>query len=178
LHGDRSGSGGSRHYRVVSKRQNPSPPESSMTQNAAWYFAYGSNMNRAQFRSRAPQMLEEINAELKNYELVFNKKVRGGTASANIQQAPGKSVHGVLYRISEITFKSLDRYEGAPVHYRRIEVKVNAADGREMNAQVFIAAKVEKGLKPASHYVQTILTGAEEHGLSPEYLDSIREAAK
>jgi gamma-glutamylcyclotransferase len=149
-----------------------------MAQNGSWYFAYASNMNRAQFRSRAPQMFEEINGELKNYELVFNKKVRGGTASANIQQAPGKSVHGVLYLIPEIAFRSLDRYEGAPVHYRRIEVKVTAADGREVNAQVFIAAKVEKGLKPASHYVQTILTGAEEHGMAPEYLESIRAAAK
>lgn len=149
-----------------------------MTQNAAWYFAYASNMNRAQFRTRAPLVLEEINAELKNYELVFNKKVRGGTASANIQQSSGKSVLGVLYRIPEISFKSLDRYEGAPVHYRRIEVKVNAADGREISAQVFIATKVEKGLKPAGHYVQTILTGAEEHGFPGDYLDSIREAAK
>ncbi len=149
-----------------------------MAQNGSWYFAYASNMNRAQFRARSPQTIEEINAELKNYELVFNKKVRGGTASANIQQSPGKSVHGVLYLIPEATFRSLDRYEGAPVHYRRIEVKVNAADGREINAQVFIATKVEKGLKPAAHYVQTILTGAEEHGFSPEYLNSIREAAK
>jgi len=149
-----------------------------MAQNGSWYFAYASNMNRGQFRARAPQMIEEINGELKNYELVFNKKVRGGTASANIQQAAGKSVHGVLYLIPESTFRALDRFEGAPEHYRRIEVKVNAADGREVNAQVFIATKVEKGLKPASHYVQTILTGAEEHGLSSEYLNSIREAAK
>lgn len=149
-----------------------------MAQNASWYFAYASNMNRAQMRSRAPQIFEELNGELKNYELVFNKKVRGGTASANVQQAQGKSVRGVLYRIPEAAYRALDRFEGAPEHYRRIEVRVTAADGREIAAQVFIATKVEKGLKPASHYLQTIVTGAEEHALPAEYIENIRAVAK
>ena len=149
-----------------------------MAQNASWYFAYASNMNRAQMRSRTPQILEEINGELKNYEFVFNKKVRGGTASANVQPAQGQSVLGVLYRIPEAAYRGLDRFEGAPEHYRRIEVRVTAADGRELAAQVFIATKVEKGLKPASHYLQTIVTGAEEHGFPAEYIESIRAVAK
>jgi gamma-glutamylcyclotransferase len=149
-----------------------------MAQNASWYFAYGSNMNRAQMRSRAPQIFEEINGELKNYELVFNKKVRGGSATANVQPAQGKSVRGVLYRIPEGAYRALDRFEGAPEHYRRIEVRVTAADGREIAAQVFIAAKVEKGLKPATHYLQTIVTGAEEHSLPAEYIETIRAVAK
>lgn len=149
-----------------------------MAQNASWYFAYASNMSRAQMNSRAPQIFEEINGELKNYELSFNKKARGGSATANVQPSPGKSVHGVLYRIPEATYRSLDRFEGVPEHYRRIEVRVTAADGREIPAQVFIATKVEKGLKPASHYLQTILTGAQEHNLSSEYIESIRAVAK
>jgi gamma-glutamylcyclotransferase len=149
-----------------------------MPQNASWYFAYASNMNRAQMRSRAPQIFEEINGELKNYELAFNKKVRGGTAGANVQPAQGKSVRGVLYRIPEAAYRALDRFEGAPEHYRRIEVRVTAADGREIAAQVFIATKVEKGLKPAGHYLQTIVTGAEEHALPADYIENIRAVAK
>jgi gamma-glutamylcyclotransferase len=148
-----------------------------MAQNSSWYFAYGSNLSREQFRSRAGQILEETNGELKNYELRFNKKVRGGTAAANIQQSAGKSVHGVLYRIPEAAFRNLDRYEGVPVHYRRIEVRVTAPDGREINAQVFIAAKIEKGLRPAPHYLQTILDGAAEHGMPADYVQSIRAEA-
>jgi cation transport regulator ChaC len=148
-----------------------------MAQNTSWYFAYGSNLNSAQFRSRAGQVLEELTGELKNYELRFNKKVRGGTASANIQQSPGKSVHGVLYRIPESSYRNLDRFEGVPEHYRRIEVRVTAADGREIPAQVFIATKVEKGLRPAPHYLQTIVDGAVEHGLPADYIASIRAEA-
>jgi gamma-glutamylcyclotransferase len=149
-----------------------------MAANSSWYFAYGSNLSRDQFRSRAGQIHEEINGALKNYELLFNKKVRGGTAAANIHQAPGKSVHGVLYRIPESAYRNLDRYEGAPEHYRRIEVRVTAADGREIPAQVYIASKVEKGLRPAPHYLQTILAGAAEHGMPEDYIAAIRAKAE
>ena len=148
-----------------------------MAPNTSWYFAYGSNLSRKQFHARAGNVLEEIPGELKNYELTFNKKVRGGTASANIRPAPGKSVRGVLYKISEHAYRVLDRFEGAPEHYRRIEVRVTTMDAREISAQVYIASKVEKGLRPAAHYLQTILVGATEHGLPEDYVRSIREAA-
>jgi cation transport regulator ChaC len=148
-----------------------------MTTNSSWYFAYGSDLNSKQFRSRAGSVLEEITGELKNYELVFNKKVRGGTASANIRPAAGKSVHGVIYRIPEQAYRSLDRFEGAPEHYRRIEVRVTADGGREIPAQVYIASKVEKGLRPASHHLQTIVEGAAAHGLPEAYVQTIRDAA-
>jgi gamma-glutamylcyclotransferase len=151
--------------------------EWKMVQNASWYFAYGSNLNRTQFRSRAGQVLEEINGELKNYELVFNHKVRGGTASANIKQVPGKSIHGVLYRIPESAFRTLDRFEGVPMHYRRIEVRVTAADGREINTQVYIATKIEGGLRPSGHYLQSIVEGATQAGLPGEYIEQVRASA-
>ena len=118
----------------------------------AWHFAYASNMNRAQMKSRAGEILEERRGRLENYELVFNKKVRGGTAGANIRPAPGKFVEGVLYKINESALRSLDRFEGAPEHYRRIEVNVVDANGQRVPAQAFLANKVEKGLWPAPHY--------------------------
>jgi len=144
---------------------------------AAWYFAYGSNMSRAQMRSRAGQSLEEQPARLENYELLFNKKARGGFATANIHPASGKTVHGVLYKIPESAFRNLDRFESVPEHYRRIEVAVTDGTGKKINAQVYIATKVEKGLRPAPHYLQTILDGAGEHGLPAEYIEEIKAVA-
>jgi cation transport regulator ChaC len=144
----------------------------------AWYFAYASNMNRAQMRSRAGEILEERLGRLENYELVFNKKVRGGTAGANIRPAPGKNVQGVLYKINEPAFRNLDRAEGAPVHYRRIQVTVKDRDGSSIAGQVFIATKVEKGLRPAAHYLKTILDGAAEHNLPQDYIETIRASAQ
>jgi hypothetical protein len=46
-----------------------------------------------------------------------------------------------------------------------------------MGAQAYIATKVEKGLKPSPHYLQTILEGAGEHQLPAEYVVAIKEAA-
>ena len=148
-----------------------------MAPRTVWHFAYGSNMNRAQMRSRGGNVFEEHNACLPNYELRFNKKVRGGTAGANVQPSPGKNVHGVLYKIEENAFRTLDRYEGVPEHYRRIEVQVTPDGGQPVPAQVYIASKIEKGLRPAAHYLQTILDGAGEHSLPAAYIGEIKSAA-
>src|SRR3974390_3181347 len=116
-----------------------------MASRTVWHFAYGSNMNRAQMLSRAGKILEEHNATLPNYEVRFNKKVRGGTAGANVQPASGKAVHGVLEKGEERARRSLDRYEGVPAHSRRIEVQVTPESGQPVPAQIYIASKVEKG---------------------------------
>jgi len=149
-----------------------------MTATASvWYFAYGSNMNRAQMRSRTGQILEEQPGRLDNYEMLFNKKSRGGSATANIRSAPGKIVYGVLYKVPDAAFRSLDRFEGVPEHYRRIEVSVTDSAGRKVTAQVYVATRVEKGLRPAPHYLQVILDGAGEHDLPPEYIGEIKANA-
>jgi gamma-glutamylcyclotransferase (GGCT)/AIG2-like uncharacterized protein YtfP len=141
--------------------------------------------------SRVGTILEEHTAHLPNYELRFNKKVRGGTAGANVQPAPGKTVYGVLYKIEENSFRSLDRYEGVPEHYRRIEIQVtpdalqtpvvdeSATQGvaKPVSAQVYIASKVQKGLRPSPHYLQAILDGAGEHSLPAKYIGEIKSAA-
>jgi len=142
-----------------------------------WFFAYGSNMSREQMRSRAGQIADDQVGKLENYELVFNKKARGGSSTANVRPAPGKVVYGVLYRIPESALRLLDRYQGAPEHYRRIEVNVTAGDGSRIPAQTYIATKVEKGLRPASHYLQSILQAASERDLPQEYLEQVKETA-
>lgn len=144
----------------------------------SWYFAYASNMNLAQMRSRAGEIGESRVGRLENYELVFNKKVRGGTAAANIRPAQGSVVIGVLYKVNESAYRSLDRFEGAPIHYRRIQVNVVDGGGQSVTADAYIATKVEKGLRPAAHYLKTILDGAAEHNLPADYVARIRSAAE
>jgi len=149
----------------------------TMASRTVWHFAYGSNMNRAQMLSRAGKILEEHNASLPNFEVRFNKKVRGGTAGANIQPSPGNTVHGVLYKIEEGAMRSLDRYEGVPDHYRRIEVQVTPEGGPPVPAQIYIASKVEKGLRPSPSYLQSMLDGAGEHNLPASYIGELKTAA-
>jgi cation transport regulator ChaC len=162
----------------------------NMASRTVWHFAYGSNMNRAQMLSRVGNIVEEHNAHLPNFQLRFNKKVRGGTAGANVQPAPGKTVYGVLYKIEENSFRSLDRYEGVPEHYRRIEIQVTPdgvpdsatggaapPSGQPVPAQVYIASKIEKGLRPSAQYLQAILDGAGEHSFPAAYIGEIKAAA-
>jgi gamma-glutamylcyclotransferase len=149
----------------------------TMASRTVWHFAYGSNMNRAQMLARTGKILEEHNASLPNYEVRFNKKVRGGTAGANIQLAQGKTVHGVLYKVEEGAMRSLDRYEGVPDHYRRIEVQVTPEGGQPVPAQIYIASKLEKGLRPSPAYLQAMLDGAGEHNLPASYIGEIKTAA-
>jgi cation transport regulator ChaC len=149
----------------------------TMASRTVWHFAYGSYMNRAQMLARAGNILEEHNASLPNYEVRFNKKVRGGTAGANIQPAQGKTVHGVLYKVEENALRSLDRYEGVPEHYRRIEVQVTPEGGQPVPAQIYIASKLEKGLRPSAAYLQAMLDGAGEHNLPASYIGEIKTAA-
>ena len=149
----------------------------AMASRTVWHFAYGSNMNRAQMLSRTGKIVEEHNASLPNYEVRFNKKVRGGTAGANIQPSQGKTVHGVLYKIEEGALRMLDRYEGVPEHYRRIEVQVTPEGGQPVPAQIYIASKVEKGLRPSAPYLQAMLDGAGEHNLPASYIGELKSAA-
>jgi gamma-glutamylcyclotransferase (GGCT)/AIG2-like uncharacterized protein YtfP len=148
-----------------------------MAQNTVWYFAYASNMSRTQVEQRAGAPGEEKVARLDNYELNFDKVTRGGTGSANLVPAEGRTVWGVLYRLSETQLRTLDRFEGVPEHYRRSEVNVIDAEGSKVGAQVYLARKVRKGLKPDRHYLARIVQGAEAHGLPAEYIAQLKKIA-
>ncbi len=149
-----------------------------MTERSIWYFAYGSSMLRAQIAQRlgADKIQEERAARLDNHELIFTKQVRGGSGSASIQTSPGNTVFGVLYRLPESALKILDRFEGVPMHYRRIEASVTLleGDGQKIAASVYIAAKPKRGLKPDRLYLQKLIEGATEHHLPADYIEKLK----
>ena len=146
-----------------------------MASNTVWYFAYASNMSRAQMKQRAGDWAEEKLARLENYELNFDKVARGGAGTGNIVIAEGKVVWGVLYRVTEQQLRALDRFESVPEHYRRIEVNVVDDEGRKVAAQAYLARKVRKGLKPDRLYLQRIIEGAEEHKLPADYIEQLKK---
>ena len=80
----------------------------------------------------------------------------------------------MLYKIEEGAFRSLDRYEGVPDHYRRIEVQVTPEGGQPVPAQIYIAQKVEKGLRPSPSYLQSMLDGAGEHDLPASISEKLK----
>jgi gamma-glutamylcyclotransferase (GGCT)/AIG2-like uncharacterized protein YtfP len=99
---------------------------------ATLYFAYGSNLNRADMRIRCPNARPATRARLDGWRLTF----RG---VADIEPAEGRTVHGALWWVSGDDLRSLDRYEGAPSNYRQTPVGV----------------ETDAGPRPAMTYVMT-----------------------
>lgn len=143
-----------------------------------WYFAYGSNLSDVLVRAHTGEIAEEKTGKLDNYEILFNKKARDGSATANIRPTPGKVVYGVLYQISEAALRALERLEGGPEHYHRSEVNVTDGEGNSVSAEALVATKVEKGLHPAGPYLEAVLHAAEERHFPAEYIKELKAAAQ
>lgn len=148
-----------------------------MAGNTVWYFAYASNMDRTQMKQRGGDPAEARVARLDNHELNFEKVARGGTGTGNLVPAEGQVVYGVLYRVTGQQLRTLDRFEGVPDHYRRSQVTVTDEQGNKIAAQVYLARKVRKGLKPDRIYLQHILQGAQEHNLPADYIQQLKKVA-
>ncbi len=74
------------------------------------YFAFGSNLDEEQMKSRVGIFPERKPAFLENYKLVFNKKAAGliDKRYANIMPEKGSIVEGAIYILSEYQLELLD----------------------------------------------------------------------
>jgi gamma-glutamylcyclotransferase (GGCT)/AIG2-like uncharacterized protein YtfP len=132
------------------------------------YFAYGSNLNRFEMRRRCPDARGAVAARLEHWRLAF----RG---VADIEPAAGRAVYGALWTLSDHDLESLDRYEGAPVHYRRRVVEVATADGP---CTAITYAMTDRGCVglPSPLYLERIAVGFRDWELPEEPLErAVRE---
>jgi hypothetical protein len=136
------------------------------------YFAYGSNMNPSRMVERNIQCLSSCKAYINNSQLLFNKKSwkDPSIGFANIAYKKDSIVEGTLYVIDNITL--LDKWEGYPKHYMRIEMDV-IVDNLVIVSYVYIAnpQMISEGLKPRLDYVEHLLKG---EWLSDSYKESIK----
>ncbi len=147
-----------------------------------WYFAYGSNMSRAQMASRTGPIRDGDEAPrvalLQGYRFAFTTRSTDGRIYANVMACdPNDVVRGVLYRCGTAGMSVLDRYEAG---YERRQVTVTDETGRNYEATVYVGlpeCTVEPG-QPTTRYRDIILAGAKEFGLPAEYLERIAELAK
>jgi gamma-glutamylcyclotransferase (GGCT)/AIG2-like uncharacterized protein YtfP len=137
-----------------------------------FYFAYGSNMERFQLKRLCPKAKFVAAAVLADYELSFfgNSTMWGG-GIANIRERPGKTVEGVVWEISEAEQKALNEYEGYPALYLRKEIEVRSRAGKVITAFAYVMPNPGREMLPSKRYKQLLISGAEEHGLSDEYID-------
>lgn len=131
-----------------------------------YYFAYGSNLNRKQMMERCPQNQPKLTATLHHYKLVFvgwSRKWRGGVAG--IKPWRGERVLGAIYDISESDLKRLDKYEGYPDTYERINIIVNSENGEPLEAFAYIKKRQSEETKPSPEYLSTLQQDYRDWGL-------------
>lgn len=155
---------------VIRLRRGRVPP-ASLT-GPVWYFAYGSNMNERLFRDRRHMEWQQTRVgRLDGYRLTFT--VAGGrrpglSAPANIVEAPGESVFGVLYQLPLHKFARLDNSEGRQYRYLWTEVEDTAGD-RVAAVTYRVAAAAAEG-RPSPSYLNLIREAARQRGLPADYL--------
>ncbi len=140
-----------------------------------WYFAYGSNMQRATFvgrRGMQPRISRP--GRVDGFELRFDLPVGPGERGvANLAARAGASVHGVLHQITRAEADLLDRTEGVDRgYYQRLVVAVETVEGRE-DAFTYTSPHGVAGRKPSARYLGLLLEGAQEHGLPAEYMEQL-----
>ena len=142
-----------------------------------WYFAYGSNMQRATFVERRGMRPERsVWGRLDGYRLVFDLPVGPGERGvANLAADVRASLHGVLHLITEEEFERLDRTEGVNNgYYRRLAVDVIDRAAERVRAWTYASPHGVAGRKPSARYLGLLVEGALEHELPDEYLDELR----
>jgi len=145
--------------------------------NEGWlYFAYGSNLNRAQMAARCPLVQPVGPLVLKDYRLKFageGSRWWGPGGVATVAPSPGSIVHGALYRLGIGEDGALDRYEGiATGRYRRVEDLV-IVDGEAV--LVYVGTELLGAENPPSaRYLETIRQGYRDWGLPLSALAEVR----
>ena len=130
------------------------------------YFAYGSNLDRRQIKTRCSGCKAGVSATLHHYKLIFtgwSRQWRGGVAS--IKPMRGERVRGGLYELSESEMHRLDEFEGYPAVYDRINVIVNTDNGETVEAFTYIKKLQTEETKPSSEYLKLIQQGYRDWGL-------------
>ena len=142
------------------------------------YFAYGSNMDMSRLSNRGVNPETRDKGTLKNWKLKFNKKASAGDWSfANIEQSEGDIVEGLVFTIKESDLKLLDKFEGAPRHYRREILEIETE--REAIKCISYIAQPEhimEGLLPVKEYMDFLIKGSVL--LSYEYQKMLLEIDK
>jgi gamma-glutamylcyclotransferase (GGCT)/AIG2-like uncharacterized protein YtfP len=141
------------------------------------YFAYGSNMDPKRVKERRIRFSKREHAVLEGFKLEFNKvsALNPKEGYANIVEDKNEIVEGILYEIEDEDINKLDKFEGVPRHYRRINLRVKLDSQEIVEATTYIAQTdmTRQGLKPTKQYLNHLLQGCDL--LSQEYCDKLKK---
>jgi gamma-glutamylcyclotransferase (GGCT)/AIG2-like uncharacterized protein YtfP len=149
---------------------------------APLYFGYGSNLDIVDWLRWCaghrvdPTCLRPVRPGwLPDMELVFDYRsvLRGGGA-LGVQPAPGKLAAGHLFELTREGWEALDRKEGVPNRYRRLECRVLDPLGGEHRAVTYeVAPEQRTGFTPPTpEYLEICRRGRGMYGVPSEDLEA------
>lgn len=137
------------------------------------YFAYGSNLNRDDWRQWCDAngfftdaLQYRSVGYLPDYDVRFSyRSVGRGGGVLNIKPRKGQIVPGVIFEVNDDGWNALDRKEGSP--YKRIQTTVLDDLGREIAVQTYQVRGEgrEPFVKPSHEYLNIVLDGLGSHDL-------------
>jgi hypothetical protein len=123
------------------------------------YFAYASNIDRLQMRERLQDesyVHSAELAELKNHRLLFNKQSKDdNTGKANIKEAIGAKVYGLLYEIDSSGLALMDKHERG--YEKRVYRVKRLSDGVCCRSHVYVSPDDREELAPSQEYGEKVL---------------------
>jgi gamma-glutamylcyclotransferase (GGCT)/AIG2-like uncharacterized protein YtfP len=134
------------------------------------YFAYGSNLDLARMRARAPAVGVIGPALLRGMRLTFDKRGRDGSAKANLAEDAGSRVWGALYSLEWTHLPILDAFEP---DYERLRVSVER-QGVRLAAETYVSTLRAPALEAHAGYKQLVVEGARAHGLPEAYVAQLQ----
>lgn len=135
-------------------------------------------MSVSRIIKRGINPLSRTTGILKDWKLKFNKKAsKGDWVFANIEKMEGEVVEGIVFGILESDLNKLDKFEGAPKHYRREKIEVLVQE-KYIECITYIAQDehIVEGLLPTEEYIGFLISGSSL--LSPEYQKMLLETSR
>ena len=139
------------------------------------YFAYGSNLDAEQMRTRCPTARGVARARLPGHHLAFSHySTRWQGGAADVVRDPSAAVWGVVYAMGPDDFARLDHFETG---YERVRLELEGERGAFVRVTSY--AVLDKGrFPPHPEYLEKMLRWGARWRLPGDYLAELRERAR
>ncbi len=144
------------------------------------YFGYGSNINLVSLRAKGVEPVSSFRGYIRGWNLGFNVqhwfRHEGGVGNIMPSADPEDVVEGMVHVCREEHLASLDAMEAYGIGYDRITLDVETGKGPlKAFAYVGLPDYINNNCLPSRRYLNIIIRGAEQAGLSQAYIDRLRK---
>ena len=148
---------------------------SARTSGEVYYAAYGSNLDVERMKRRCPGAKIVGTAAIRGYRLLFKRSLTG--CYATIEQDANCCVPVLVYRMTDADEERLDRYEGYPRYYYKMEflLSVKGLNGKRMKEMKNCVAYVMHEYRllgcPEEEYFEHLDLGYSKFGFDRSILE-------